>query len=203
MMIGKPDWYQVFVCHSEESTDSPERGALWREFAPDVKNVVMMQLLEWCRQGGSPYSEQRGVRFLTGSAEYIIDLGALKQKRMDVTQGATRRIKIVMPVTEDTIPVGHDLQFSIMHKEANTNIQDCGALWRPYTPEVNSKVADDYVKWKRRGSHSDDPGKSVDFFVGEAKYIVDFAAMTQTRIINDWKVGATRKLRVDTCCVEG
>ena len=202
-MIGEPDWYQVFVCHSEESTDSPERGALWREFAPDVKNVVMMQLLEWCRQGGSPHSEQRVVRFLTGSAEYIIDLGALKQKRMDLTQGATRRLKIVMPVTEHKIPVGHGLQFSIMHKEANPYIQDCGALWRPYTPEVNSKVEDDYVKWVRRGSHSDDPGKSVDFFVGEAKYIVDFAAMTQTRIINDWKVGATRKLRVDTCCVEG
>ena len=203
-MMNAPTAYQVFVCHTEAKTDSQEYGALWREVAPDVNYMVMSFVLKWLEQG-APRSavEQRCVRIWLGSAEYIIDLGALIQKRMDLTQGATRRLKIVMPVTEDTIPVGHDLQFSIMHKEANTYIQDCGALWRPYTPEVNSKVADDYVKWKRRGSHSDDPGKSVDFFVGEAKYIVDFAAMTQTRIINDWKVGATRKLRVDTCCVEG
>ena len=213
MMIGEPDWYQVFVCHSEESTDSPERGALWREFAPDVKNVVMMQLLEWCRQGGSPHSEQRGVRFLTGSAEYIIDLGALKQKRMDVTQGATRRIKIVMPVTKDmitkdTIPVGHELQFSIMHKPAKTHIPDCGALWIPYKPNVNSKVVDKFRQWVRQGANRDDPGKNDNITVGETNYIVDFAAMTQTRIIKDWRTngeswGSTRKLRVDAILKEG
>ena len=150
---------------------------------------------------------------MLGSAEYIIDLGALKQKRMDVTQGATRRLKIVMPVTKDmitkdTIPVGHELQFSIMHKPAKTHIPDCGALWIPYKPNVNSKVVDEFRQWVRQGANSDDPGKYSNITVGETNYIVDFAAMTQTRIINDWEtneesLGKPRKLRVDAHFAEG
>ena len=199
----------MLVCHMEESTDLPECGAQWRELAPDVNDEVMMQFSEWYRNGCPPSDlRQRFVRFWSGSADYIIDLGALKQKRMDLTQGAMRRLKLVMPVTEPKILAGHELQFSVMHKPAKTHIQDCGALWIQYKPEVNSKVLDKFRQWVRQGAHSDGPGKSVNITVGRANYIVDFPAMTQTRITNDWvtneeSLGAPRKLRTDIHCAEG
>ena len=172
-----------------------------------------MQLLEWCRQGRPDTPEQRCLRFYLGSAEYIIDVGALQQKRMGLAQGATRRLKIVMPVTADmitegTIPVGHELQFSVMHMPAKTHMPDCGALWIPYKPNANSKVVDDFLQWVCRGANSDDPGKSSTITVGRAYYIVDFAFMTQRRIIIDRETkkvsfGNPRELRVDAHFAEG
>ena len=171
--------------------------------------MVMSSVLKWLEQG-APRSavEQRCVRIWLGSAEYIIDLGALKQKRMDLTQGAMRRLKLVMPVTEPKILAGHELQFSVMHKPAKTHIQDCGALWIQYKPEVNSKVLDKFRQWVRQGANRDDPGKYSNITVGETNYIVDFAAMTQTRITNDWETNEVslcnpRTLRVDAHFAEG
>ena len=193
-----------------------------------MNEVVTMACLKWVDMVWPSEFHHRCLRKLhislgSDSTEYVIDLGLMTQRRIikdrsdNLTLGSTRRLKIDMPVTHDMIRcsvgvtymhstslwyIPLNIQCSILEREARTDVPDCGALWRAYTPEVNTEVVDEYRKWVNQGASTDEQESCFTMLVAGVEYTVNFAVMTQTRTNVDWRTGersrgTERQFRVD------